>query len=435
MTNIFVLGLEPFNLALLEELPGAEQYRFIELLSAEEAVEVEPGFRFDDLLDRAARRVEEKGPAHAIINYWDFPGCCLSPVLSRRLGLAGPDLEAVAKCEHKYWARSEMAACIPDMTPRYCAVDPFAADPAERIDLEYPYWLKPVVSHSSYLGFMVENEEDLEESLAIIRQKIDHFGKPFDEFLEYVDVPPAMADIHGRYCIAEEIISAENQVTLEGYAWNGRVAVVGWIDSLRESQSQSSFSRYDYPSRLPRSVLERMERAAQRLVTQIGYDSAAFNVEFFWDPDTDRISVLEMNSRISKSHCPLFRLVDGASHQQVVVDLALGRAPAFEHGAGDWPHAAKFMVRLFQDGEITRVPNSADMHYVQSRYPEARMQVLVKDGQRLSHLSFQDSYSFEIANIFFGGKSDEELRRKYADTMEVLPFEVHLTAPIPAEAP
>jgi hypothetical protein len=38
-------------------------------------------------------------------------------------------------------------------------------------------------------------------------------------------------------------------------------------------------------------------------------------------PDT--IWLLEINTRISKSHCPLFRRVDGASHHQVMLDLAL----------------------------------------------------------------------------------------------------------------
>ena len=38
MKNIFVVGLDPFDLALLERLAGAGEYRFHELLSYHEAV-------------------------------------------------------------------------------------------------------------------------------------------------------------------------------------------------------------------------------------------------------------------------------------------------------------------------------------------------------------------------------------------------------------
>jgi hypothetical protein len=89
------------------------------------------------------------------------------------------------------------------------------------------------------------------------------------------------------------------------------------------------------------------------------------------------------------------------------------------------------MLRFFQDGQIERVPSQTEIHHMQTRYPEELVQVLVDKGQRLSHLAFQDSYSFEIADIFIGGESNEELLAKYADLMENLPFTINLTAPVP----
>lgn len=433
MPNVFVTGLEPFGLALLEAMPRTDEMHFRELLNIGESVEVEPGFGFEETLAIAEKRLRDGTPPDAILNYWDFPGSCLTPVLCHRHALPAPRLEAVGALEHKYWARQEMRTSVPEVTPRYCAVDPFESDPGASIDLEFPFWLKPIVSHSSYLGFRVEGPEDLQTAIAAMRRHIGHFGDPFDEFLTLVDRPPGVAGIGGCHCIAEEIISADAQVTLEGYVWNGDVTVYGHIDSVREKQSQSSFSRYEYPSRLPRSVLDRMEKVTGRLLGHVGYDNAPFNAEFFWDESSDRISLLEVNTRISKSHCPLLQDVDGSSHQKVALDLALGRVPDFPLRRGKWPNAAKFMVRLFQDGEIKRVPSAPELHHVQSRYPEALIQILVKEGQRLSHLAFQDSYSFEIADIFVGGRSDAELMGKHADIMELLPFEIGLTAPIPDE--
>jgi hypothetical protein len=58
MKNIFVVGLEPFNLALLQGLPDAEQYSFHELLAYDEAVWPSSGhIDLGALLDTAESRI------------------------------------------------------------------------------------------------------------------------------------------------------------------------------------------------------------------------------------------------------------------------------------------------------------------------------------------------------------------------------------------
>ncbi|MEQ8772279.1 MAG: hypothetical protein RIC51_05495, partial [Erythrobacter sp.] len=230
---------------------------------------------------------------------------------------------------------------------------------------------------------------------------------------------------------AEKSVAADQQITLEGYVHDGETTVYGVVDSVREGGVGSSFSRYQYPSDAPPPVIQRMCDATAKLLGHVGYDNAPFNAEFFYDEETDRISLLEVNTRLSKSHAPLFVDVDGMTHHKVGLDLALGLRPQMPRGEGDWPRAAKFMLRFFQDGQIERVPSQTEIHHMQTRYPEALVQVLVGKGQRLSHLAFQDSYSFEIADVFLGGQSNEELLAKYADLMENLPFTINLTAPVP----
>ena len=148
------------------------------------------------------------------------------------------------------------------------------------------------------------------------------------------------------------------------------------------------FSRYQYPSALPRHVQTRMIDATRKVLTQFGYDCAPFNIEFYWDRRTDGIRLLEVNSRISKSHCPLFRMVDGASHQEVMVDLALGQQPEFPHRQGDYGVAAKFMHRVFRDGIVRGMPSLEERRRVQSIYPEARFRLLVSEGERLRDSRF-----------------------------------------------
>lgn len=428
---MFVLGLEPFNLALLEKLEDERDVEFHEALSAEESVNITEPFGLMDLVTTAEERMDRYGPADAVLNYWDFPGSVIGPLLCQRNGLPGPSLESVAALEHKYWARQAMAEATPHANADFCAVDPFAERPREQIEIDYPFWVKPFVSHSSYLSFKVETEEQLDKAMTVMRDGIELFGNPFNEFLEKVDLPESIRGIGGNHCIAEKSVAADQQITLEGYVHDGETNVYGVVDSVREGGVGSSFSRYQYPSDAPRPVVERMCDATARLLDHVGYDNAAFNAEFFYDGETDRISLLEVNTRLSKSHAPLFEDVDGMSHHKVGLDLALGLRPQMPRARGDWPKAAKFMLRFFQDGQIERVPSQTEIHHMQTRYPEALVQVLVDKGQRLSHLAFQDSYSFEIADIFIGGESNEELLAKYADLMENLPFTINLTAPVP----
>jgi acetyl/propionyl-CoA carboxylase alpha subunit len=195
------------------------------------------------------------------------------------------------------------------------------------------------------------------------------------------------------------------------------------VDSVREGERQSSFARYQYPSRLPDDVQTRMKDAACRLVEHIGYRNAPFNVEFFWDEATDHIWLLEINARISKSHSPLFKLVDGETHQKVAIDLALGRRPAMPRGQGYYRLAGKFMMRVFDDGMVKRVPGPDDFARVRAEFPEVMIRLMVEEGQRLSHLLYQDSYSFEIAEIFLGADTEDALLEKYERVCSLLPFE------------
>jgi len=425
MKNIFVIGLEPFNLALLEQMAGARDYAFHTLLTYEEAVcPASSHIEFDQLLRTAEERLYTfNGSVDAIIGYWDFPSSALAAILQKEFGLAGPTLESVARCQHKYWSRCEQRAILPDMIPRFVALDPFDDAPLNRIALSYPFWIKPIKAHSSYLGFAIEDEEDFRAALPVIRNNISDFADSFNEFLQRVNVPDEIAAIGGYHCIAEEMISAGHQCTLEGYADDDDATVYGIVDSVREGERQSSFARYQYPSRLPDEVQSRMTDAAVRLVRHIDYRHAPFNVEFYWDENSGRIWLLEINARISKSHSPLFKLVDGETHQKVAIDLALGRKPAMPHRQGPYRIAGKFMMRVFEDSVVTAVPGPEDFARVRREFPEAMVRLMVAEGQRLAHLLYQDSYSFEIAEVFLGADSEGELLQKYDRVCSLLPFE------------
>ncbi|MFP3883690.1 MAG: acetyl-CoA carboxylase biotin carboxylase subunit family protein [Actinomycetota bacterium] len=421
--RVFVVGADLFSMEMLRTTGLEREVEFLPLLDIEE---VRPPDHsppdFLGLANEAERRLKaDGGPVDAVVGWWDFPTTGLVPVLQRRLGLCGPDLVSVATLEHKYWSRIAQTDVVSELVPRFAAVDPFSPD-AERLDFPFPFWIKPVKSHSSHLGFLIRDRGELHGVLEVIRNGIARFGEPFDQFLSLVDVPDDVREVTGHHCLVEEIISAGRQCTLEGFSYRGEVVVYGIVDSIRSGGHRSSFFRYEYPSTLPRSVQERMVQATRLLMQHVDYRDSAFNVEFFWNDASDEVRLLELNTRISKSHCPLFWMVDGASHQKALVEIALGRRPTLPHREGAHGVAAKFMIRAYEDGVVERMPHSDEVARLQELMSQARFKAHVEEGSRLAHLPYQDSYSFELGDLYLGAPGREELLRYYESARGLLPI-------------
>ena len=420
--NIFVVGLDDFNLSQMKTLPGASSYRFHELFSYRE-LKQQDHFPVRELLVEGIQRLRAfPGHIDAVVGYWDFPVSTVLPLLREAIGLPTTTLESVLKCEHKYWSRLLQRDVAAAHVPEFAAVNPFMVETLEKVPLPYPFWIKPVKAVLSHLGYRVTDDESYLHALKNIRERIHRYAEPFNLILSKADLPPEIELVDGYHCIAEAIISKGRQCTLEGYCQDDDVIVYGVIDSLREGPGESSFSRYQYPSTLPANVIERMTHITRRIMHHIGYSEAPFNIEFFWDEESDGIWLLEINTRISKSHAPLFKLVDGCYHHQVMLNLALEREPAFPYREGNFACAAKFMLRHYEDALVSRIPTREELEELESEYPESWIQIQVSEGMRLSSLRDQDSYSYELAVLFIGAESPDELERKYREILRKLPL-------------
>jgi biotin carboxylase len=418
--NIFVVGLDDFNLELLKPIGEKKSYEFHPLLSVHD-VKRRKSYNSEELLEKADNRLKAFGkPVDAIVGYWDFPTTCLVPFLNRKWRLPCPSFESVLKCEHKFWSRMEQSRVLREI-PKFCAFNPFEPDARSTVDLDFPFWIKPVKSFASQLGFRIHNEKEFESSVDIIRQKIFSFAQPFNYFLDQINLPQALKGIGGDWCIAEAII-AGRQCTLEGYVYKGQVEVYGVIDSIREP-NRSTFARYQYPSQLPKRIQERMIQAAQKVMIHLQYDNAPFNVEFFYDAPHDRIWLLEINPRISQSHCDIFKKVDGVSHHEVMIGLALGERPEFPYRQGEYPCAAKIFLRTHEDAVAKRVPSEQEIQRVKEQFPGTLVNIHVREGVRLSDMPNQESYSYELGYICLGAQNEHELLERYRTCLKYLTFE------------
>lgn len=423
--NIFIVGLNAFNRERLESLRGAEKYRFHGVIDPAEVYDTEV-FPIEDMLARAEAELRDfEGSVDAIAGYMDFPVSTMLPLLCQRFGTRTTSLESLLKCEHKYWSRLCQREVIGNYIPRFTAFDPFEDGALSRIGaagLYFPFFVKPIKSSGSRLGFRIDSPEDFTAAVARLREDIGLISEPFNFVLEQANLPDAVRAVDGSYCMAEEVIGGW-QCTVEGYVFQGKVVPYGIVDSIRYPQVLSFFY-YRYPSRLPEHIQDKMRDLTATIMAHIGYDNAAFNVEYFWDEVQNRIWLLEINTRISQSHCDLFAKVDGVSNQQVTVDLALGKSPDMPWRHGEFAVAGKFFYRVFfVDATVTRVPSAEEIAALEQAYPGTRIALQVDAGTRLSSLPEQDSYSFALAYVWMGADSDDALEANYARLAEQLHFE------------
>ncbi len=440
--NVFILALDDFHLDQYMRISDAERFAFHPLLSPEELMrstagpteETEtpqpaptddeaPPYPFDAVLKRAITELEQfPGSVDGISGYWDFPISNMVPIIAERFGLHAPSLQSIVTCEHKYWSRLAQREVIPSVVPEASLFDPFRDDARSQIPMDYPFWVKPVKSFSSYLGFRIRNDREFAEAMERMRNEIHIIGKPFGALLRRVDAPEEVAAAGGLAGVAEQIIGGA-QCTAEGFVVDGEVTVYGILSSLR-GPNRSSFHRYQYPTLLPRRVQQRMISASRAVIRHIGLDWSAFNIEYFYDRQKDQIWLVEINTRISQSHPELFYLVDGAPNTQVPVHLAVGEHPDMPYRKGRYPVAAKFMPRSYEDAIVTRVPTEEDIARVETEFPGTRIWVEVEEGVQLSTLPRQDSYSYELAAIYLGAPHPSQLPARYARVLELLNFQL-----------
>ncbi|WP_299597201.1 ATP-grasp domain-containing protein [uncultured Microbulbifer sp.] len=418
--HFFVLGLDPLRQSYLERLPDASDYRFHPLFTLEEVVNPAT-FDYDAMLEKARRTLEAfPEPITGIIAHWDFPSSVLLAHLSAMFGLRAASLESVLKCEHKYWSRLEQQKLMPEWTPGFCAVDPFAEKPLQQLTIDFPFWLKPIKAHSSYLGFRIDNAEQFDDALKKIRGAVHSCGDPFNQALAHISVPNEVEAVDGNWCIAEQILTGK-QCGIEGSLLDGEYRVHGIVDTVKDSKNLS-FTRYEYPSVWPQYAQEKICEAGEKLLRHMGFDNSPFGIEFFWDERCDSFRILEINTRISQSHCDQFIKVHGVSNHRVPIDLALGRVPDLSQYHGDYQTAAKFMLRRYRDTVLESVPKQAQIESVERDFPDSKIVISADEGCRLSEQSMPDSYSFEIANIWLGAQDQQQLLDTYHQLADALAF-------------
>ncbi len=361
------------------------------------------------------------GQPSGVVAFDDYPGSILAAAIAERLNLPGPSLASVVACNNKGWSRALQAAAVPQAVPRFQILDPHRAYRPGELQLAFPFWLKPVKSSMSYLGFRIDSFAEFERALALSRAGLPAYAAAFQELMDMVQpsLPSGTPPVRADWLIAEGLLGGR-QCTLEGLMYRGELTVVGIVDSIR-LPNRVSFSRFDYPSRLSRSTQAKIIDIASRALDRAGFDNGLFNIEFFVGNGGTRPMIIEINPRFSPQFSDLFEKVDGTLSHQHVVEMATGERPLLARRQGRHRIATSCVLRVDRDHLVERVPAARDIARLQARVPDAHVQVTTKAGQRLSD-SVQDSYTYRYGLIHLGARDRHDLRAKLATAKQLLRF-------------
>ena len=420
--KIIVVGTDAFNEYELSQIENYNRYEFVSLFHPKE-IQNKEVIDVENIIQTINKTIRsQKDGVDGIITFFDFPFTLVTFYIAKLHNLNAPSLLSVLKCEHKYWSRIEQSKIVPANVPRFDKIDPFEGKGLDELIVKPPFWIKPIKTHSSQLGFKVETNNDFKQAISKMKKRIHHFAKPFNFIFYKENLPEEIRKIDGFHCLTEELLKG-HQCTLSGYVYNHEVYTYGIVDSLFYDQAPS-FLCYMLPSRLPGSVKERMQVIAKDVMKQIGFNHAPFNIEFFYNEEKNEIKILEINPRMSQSHGYIYSMVKGHSNHQVLVKLAIGEKPNFIQNKGKYPVAAKFQYRIFHDGKIEQLPPEYKIKELENVFSDSNIQINVKEGDILSALKINDAYSYCIAEIMLAAESKEALFEKYNEIKKSLNIKI-----------
>lgn len=348
----------------------------------------------------------------------DYPGSIVAAAIARDLGVPAPAPDTLLLCQHKYHSRVAQRNAVPEAVPPFTLLDPCTIESASS-SLPYPVFVKPVKSFFSVLAERIDTPEELLVLASRAESHLRDFVLPLNQLLaEY-----APSFLNGRYLLAEQVLSGQ-QVTLEGCVCRGEVGIIGITDSLMYPEA-ISFQSFQYPSVLPEAIQQRMADLAARFVGSIWYDNGLFNIEMFYDAQTDAIHFIEVNPRMCPQFADLMEKVNGVNTYEIALAIAAGDRPNLEKGHGRYPVAASFALRLLGDATVLRVPDTTELATFQERFPDARLKVLCRPGRMLSdELQDGKSYRYAVLNLGSSNRVDLDVLRN-----EVLQYLTFVFAP------
>lgn len=366
-------------------------------------------FTFDALrfVERlVARYARER--LDAVVTSDEQFGPFIASLVAERLGLAGTPLEAVLTIQHKHYARLAFGRIAPEANVRHGLIRR-GFEREDEVPLAFPFYVKPAKAAFSVLARRVDSFAELHRHTRFGRFEraiIDRLVRPFGQVMRAHS--SLREDPFSMVC--EEIVRGR-QVTANGFVREGRVTMLGTIDSVMYPGTDQ-FQRFQYPSSLDEAQLAAVDSLSARLLQGLGYGHGMFNIEMRIDPATGQPRVIEINPRAAGQFYDLFERVDGYDYFEAMLALHLGEEPRVRRRQGRQRHAASFVLRDLSGQGLARWPGRGELEALRQRHPDVRAMFYPKRGADLAReVKWLGSYRYGVFNL--GAESPREMFARF----------------------
>lgn len=353
------------------------------------------GFDLQRFVARLARQARRRGWTAVVSNHEQF-GALAAALLAERMGWPGTSVAAVLACQHKLYARQMLQEACPEANCGYARLDADYGAPVPD-GLSYPTFVKPVKAAFSVLARIVHSQAELHThtrfgfwELWVIR----HLVEPFER-VSQARLPQA-GTAH-RLFLEEPVEGA--QYNLDGYVFAGDVRLLGVVDAIHYPGTQA-FMRWEYPSHLGETLQQRALDVARRFLTHVGFTHGLFNMEFFYDEATDRLTVIEFNPRMAAQFSDLYLRVSGIDLHRCALALAHGEDPAtLPLAVPSAGAAASFVYRSFSLDTPVSQPSAAQKKALLTAFPGALLFEFAKTPSQVARdFKWLGSYRYGIVH-------------------------------------
>ena len=367
------------------------------------------GFDLDRFADRQASKGRRRG-WQGVVSHNEQFGTLAAALVAERLGLPGASPESVLAAQHKLHARRVLQQVAPEANLAFSELDADYGGPVPD-GLVYPQFVKPVKAAFSVLARSVRDRGELhahtrfgKRELWVIRRLVEPFERVARGRL------PQAGSAH-RMMLEAPIPHHTAQFNLDGWVFKGRTQSLGVVDAIMYPHTQA-FMRWEFPGKLAAAVQQRALDIARRFLEAIDYRHGFFNMEFFHDPATDRLTVIEFNPRLASQFADLYQRVLGVDAYAMSVALALGRDPAeVPRRAPTAGMAASQVYRVFSPTAPAPMPDARQCAHLAAEFPDALLFTYPKSGHSLAR-DFKWLGSYRLGIVHLGGRDEHDLRER-----------------------
>ena len=368
-------------------------------------------FDMDRMVAKLASQAKSYGWTAVASQHEQF-GALTAALLAQKMGWPGTAPAAVVACQHKLYAREVLQKVCPEANASFQRLACDYGDPVPE-GLQFPAFVKPIKAAFSVLAKVVRSHDDLQHftrfgayELWVIKRLVEPFERIAKRLLPHASTAHSM--------MLETPVHAA-QYSLDGIAYGGSIKPLGVVDSVMYPGTQA-FMRFDYPSKLSAAVQARAVQVATKFLSAVGFDYGMFNMEFFYDAATDKLTVIEFNPRMASQFADLYRRVDGIDLYAMALALAHGQNPWNVLRTVPTANIATSAVYRVFDGSaghlmqtIPPMPNAAQMASLKQKFPNHLLLQFPKAGHSLARdFKWLGSYRYGILHL--GGRDADDLR-------------------------